>query len=1096
MVMRNSAWSKNNRREIRHTLGRYLALLVIIALGVGFFSGLKITRQAMLQTGDAFIKATKMYDYRLLSTLGFTTEDVDYISDLKGVTNAQGAINADFITAFHDTEDVIFKAHSITDNLNQIKLVKGRLPKADNECVADAGYFTEEDLGKAIRISEKNEEEVRNSFSYQDYTIVGLCNSVNYMYRSDRGTTKLAGGSINAFLYLPEGGFNVDYYSEIYVTLADNQGQIFSKEYEAKVSAMEQPLKAAVKARADLRYRAIIKEAKEAIADAQREYDSSYAKYLDGKKEAENKLSDSKKKLEDARTEISRNEKKLADSEITLAEKEKEYNSSLSEYNTSKKDFDTKKSDTLTTLKEKQQEITTNRTKVAGGMNEIEKSGVLEQYNTLKESEANLKAALSQLSDPASTEYQTYTAQLKQVSEGLAQIDATGVITQYQTLSNSLKQLKTAQPTLNTARKTAEKEFKTAEKQLTSAKAQLDEAKITLDTYKEQIADGKLALTKAKKEYKEGLKKYQEAKEDTENTLKESEEKLNEALNKINDAKEEAASLDKPATYVLDRTKNIGYASFENDSSVVEGIAKIFPIFFFLVAALVCSTTMTRMVDEQRTQIGTLKALGYSNRSIALKYVSYSGSAAVLGCILGYFTGTRLFPFAIWQAYKMLYDFAEIKYVFSGSLALLTLLVSLLCSVGATYAACRTELSQMPAELMRPKSPKVGKRIFLERLPVLWQAISFLHKVSIRNILRYKKRLFMMILGTGGCTALLLAGLGLNDSVSNIADDQFDTIMLYDYTIAFSEAQTEEDIAAFQENTSALLSECVFLSSDTYEVTGKGGNQKINVIASDDPDITKVIGLHLNGKTVPFPKEGYVVISDRLAETENLTIGDSMTINLNNTETYTVVIGGIFKNYAFNYMFMSGTTYEQVFGEKPVYKTAYATTDSTDIYNISARLMKDYGASSIVVTADTRNRVTNMMNSLNYIVWLVIACACALSFVVMYNLSNINITERNREIATIKVLGFYPKETYSYVFRENIVITLISTMFGLPAGILLHRFVMDQIKIEAVSFNVRILPVSYLYAFIVTMGLTLFVNLILVRKIDRINMAESLKSVE
>lgn len=221
-----------------------------------------------------------------------------------------------------------------------------------------------------------------------------------------------------------------------------------------------------------------------------------------------------------------------------------------------------------------------------------------------------------------------------------------------------------------------------------------------------------------------------------------------------------------------------------------------------------------------------------------------------------------------------------------------------------------------------------------------------------------------------------------------------------------------------------------------------------------------------------------------------------MTINLNNTETYTVVIGGIFKNYAFNYMFMSGTTYEQVFGEKPVYKTAYATTDSTDIYNISARLMKDYGASSIVVTADTRNRVTNMMNSLNYIVWLVIACACALSFVVMYNLSNINITERNREIATIKVLGFYPKETYSYVFRENIVITLISTMFGLPAGILLHRFVMDQIKIEAVSFNVRILPVSYLYAFIVTMGLTLFVNLILVRKIDRINMAESLKSVE
>lgn len=1096
MVMKNSAWNKNNRREIRHTLGRYLALLVIIALGVGFFSGLKITKQAMLQTGDAFIKASKMYDYRLLSTLGFTAEDVDHIGGLEGVTTAQGAISADFITAFHDTEDVILKAHSITDNLNQINLVKGRLPEADKECVTDAGYFTEDDLGKTITISAKNDEDIRDNFTYQDYTIVGLCNSVNYMYRSDRGTTKLAGGSINAFLYLPEGGFNIDYYSEIYVTLANNQGQIFSKDYEDTVSAMEQPLKAAVKTRADLRYSDITEEANEEIAEAQSEYDTSYKEYLDGKTESEDKLSDSKKKLADAEIEITSNEKKLTDSETTLAEKEKEYNSSLSDYMASKKEFDTKKSATLNTLDEKQQEITTSLSKVTDGMKEIEKSGVLDQYNTLKKSEAKLKTTLGQLSDPSSTEHQTLTAQLKQVSEGLAQIEAAGVITQYQTLSNSTKQLEAAQSTLDASKKTAESEFKTAEKQLTSAKAQLDAAKLTLDTYKEQITDGKASLTKAKEEYRKGLKKYQDAKEDTDTTLKESEEKLTEALDKINDAKEEVASLDKPTTYVLDRTKNIGYASFENDSSVVEGIAKIFPIFFFLVAALVCSTTMTRMVDEQRTQIGTLKALGYTNRSIALKYVAYSGSAAVLGCILGYFTGTKLFPFAIWQAYKMLYDFAEIKYVFSGSLALLTLLVSLLCSVGATYAACRTELSQMPAELMRPKSPKVGKRIFLERIPIIWQAISFLHKVSIRNILRYKKRLFMMILGTGGCTALLLAGLGLNDSVSNIADDQFDTIMLYDYTISFSEAQTEEDMTDFQDSTSDLLSECVFISSDTYEVTGKGGNQKINVIASDDPDITQVIGLHLNGKTVPFPEEGYVAINDRLAETEDLKIGDSMTISLNNTEAYTVVVGGIFKNYAFNYMFMSGATYEQVFGEKCTYKTAYANTDSSDIYNVSAKLMKDHGASSIVVTADTRNRVTNMMNSLNYIVWLVIACACALSFVVMYNLSNINITERNREIATIKVLGFYPGETYSYVFRENIVITLISTMFGLPAGILLHRFVMDQIKIEAVSFNVQILPVSYLYALVVTMGLTLFVNLILVRKIDRINMAESLKSVE
>ncbi|WP_198301339.1 ABC transporter permease [Lachnoclostridium phytofermentans] len=1088
--MKNSAWNKNNRREIRHTLGRYIALLVIIALGVGFFSGLKITKQAMLHTGETYVKESNMYDYRLLSTLGFTAEDIHYISNLEGVNVAAGAVNVDFITDFNDKDDVVLKAHSITDDLNQITLVKGRLPEADNECVVDSIYFKEDDLGKTITVSAKNEEDVKNGFIYQDYTIVGLCNSVNYMYLSDRGTTKLAGGSINAFLYIPEGGFQFDYYSEIYVTLDNNQSQIFSKDYEDTVSAMEQPLKDAIDYRADLRYQDIITEANKKIAEAQSDYDASSSEYLDEKKEAKDSLSDSKKRLEDAKTEINSNEKKLADSERTLAIKEKEYNSSLTAYNNSKKDFDTKKCEIQNTLNEKQQEITANRSKVTTGMEEIEKSGVLNQYSTLKESEDSLKAALSQISDPNSTDYQTYANQLKQVEEGL------GVINQYQTLSETLKQIKVAQDTLDTSKKTADSEFKKSEKELTLAKTQLSTAKETLVNSKKQIADGKVALDQAKKAYSEALQKYKDGKEDTDSALTEGEKKLAEAKDKISDAKAEVASLDKPSTYVLDRTKNISYASFENDSSVVEGIAKIFPIFFFLVAALVCSTTMTRMVDEHRTQIGTLKALGYSNRSIAWKYISYSGSAAVLGCILGYFAGIRLFPYAIWQAYKMLYNIAEIKYVFNGGLALLTLMVSLLCSVGATYAACRTELSQMPAELMRPKSPKVGKRIFLERIPVLWQALSFLHKVSIRNILRYKKRLFMMILGTGGCTALLLAGLGLNDSISKIADDQFGSIMLFDYTISFLEAQSKEEMTDFRESTSDMLSECVFISFDTYEVTGTSRNQKVNVVASDDPDITNVIGLRLNGKTVPFPEDGYVAINDRLAETENLKIGDSMTITLDNIKTYTVVIGGIFKNYAHNYMFMSEATYEKVFGEECAYKTAFATTDSTDIYNISAKLMKDHGASSVVVTADTKNRVTNMMNSLNYIVWLVIACACALSFVVMYNLSNINITERNREIATIKVLGFYPKETYSYVFRENIVITLISTMFGLPAGILLHRFVMDQIKIESISFNIQIFPISYLYALIVTIGLTLIVNVILIRKINRINMAESLKSVE
>lgn len=1096
MVMMNSAWNKNNRREIRHTLGRYIAILIIIALGVGFFSGLKITREAMIQMGDAYIKKSSMYDYRLLSTLGFTAEDIDYINSLDGVKAAEGAVSADFMADFNDQKDVILKAHSITGKLNQINLTTGRLPKADNECVADALNFSKEDIGKTITLSGKNDKDTIDSFTYHEYTIVGLCNSSLYMYRSDRGTTKLAGGFVKAFLYIPEGGFSFDYYSEIYAALDNGNSQIFSKNYEDAVFAMKQPLTDAVNYRAELRYQDILKDANQKIADSQNEYDTSNAEYEKQKTDAEDKLAASFKRLEDAKAKIKTNEKLLTDSAKQLSEKEEEYNISLAAYNNSRAEYETKKASTLSTLKSKQKEITESRSKTTAAIKQIKESGVLDQYSKLERSKASLEGALSRLPDPNSAEYKTYAAQLKQVKQNLTKIEASGVIKQYLALTGSLVQINAAQAQLDASKEAANTGFEAAEKQLAASSSQLTKARQALENYKNRLADGKASLTKAKKQYNDSLKKYKKAKKETEDSLSDAKTRLADALNKINDAKAKVKDLGKPACYVLDRSKNVGYAGFENDSSVVEGIAKIFPIFFFLVAALVCSTTMTRMVDEQRTQIGTLKALGYSNKSIALKYVSYSGSAAILGCILGYFTGTKLFPFAIWQAYKMIYNFAEIKYVFSGYLALLTLAVSLLCSIGATYAACRTELSQMPAELMRPKAPKAGKRIFLEQLPFIWSRINFLHKVSVRNILRYKKRLIMMILGTGGCMALLLAGLGLSDSISNIADDQFNTIMLYDYTISFPRVQTEEEMKSFQKDTAGLLSQCVFICTDTYEVTNKKGSQKVNVIASDDPDITKVIGLHLNGKPVPFPDYGYVAINDRLAESEGLKIGDTMTINLNNTENYTVTIGGIFKNYAYNYMYMSGATYQKVFGQKCSYKTAYATTDSSQIYDISAKLMKDHGASNVIVTADTRKRVTNMMNSLNYIVWLVIACACALSFVVMYNLSNINITERNREIATIKVLGFYPSETYSYVFRENIVITVISMIFGLPAGILLHRFVMEQIKIEAVSFNIRILPVSYLYALVVTTGLTIFVNAVLIRKIDRINMAESLKSVE
>jgi len=402
----------------------------------------------------------------------------------------------------------------------------------------------------------------------------------------------------------------------------------------------------------------------------------------------------------------------------------------------------------------------------------------------------------------------------------------------------------------------------------------------------------------------------------------------------------------------------------------------------------------------------------------------------------------------------------------------------------------------MPAELIRPKAPKPGRRVILERIPFIWNRLSFLRKVSIRNILRYKKRFLMTVLGVAGCTSLIVTALGIKDSISNIVNDQYDTITTYDYDIYFLEAQSEEDMREFREIYSELLSECVFVSTDNVEVISDKGIKKCHVVATDDPGITNIIGLYLNGEKVPYPDFGKVVINKKLADYTDLSVGDKITVKINDTDEVALEIGGIFENYINNYMYMTGETYEAFFGSECLYKNAYATAGGEDLYAISASLSESDKVASVSVLNDMRVIVDNMMKSLNYVIWLVIACAGALGFVVIYNLNNINITERTREIATIKVIGFYSFETHAYVFRENIVLTAIGAFLGLGLGKLLHEFVMDQINIEMVTFKVQIFPISFAIAIIFTFILTFVVNLMLRRKIDNINMAESLKSVE
>lgn len=1099
MVMRrNSAWKKNNYREIKHTWERYIAIVVIIVLGVGFFSGLKVTRTAMVKNLDDYVNKHKMYDYRLLSTLGLTKEDVEYFDGQEGIV-AEGAISLDFIASIdngieEEVKQVVLKAHSITDSINKLNVLYGRMPETNNELILDSTYFSEDMIGARVQVSSSNNEDTLESFKYDEYTVVGIADSVNYL-NYDRGTTSLDNGSVYAFVYVPEDGFSIDYYTEIMIRM-DGEGEVYSKEYTDRIDENEEPIEKALESRANIRYQNIIREAEESLEEAEKEYNEGYEEYLTKRAEADLELEEAWVKLLDAQQEIIENEEKLRDGEIKLADAEEEYKEGLKDYEEGLREYEDEKAEAMAMLDANQEELDNNRQTIALAMSQIEESDILSQYMQIKEAISQLELALSDLVDPGSEEYLTIKGQLDQAIVVASEIESSGVINQYETLQISLKQVEEEQKELDKGKEKAITKFAEAEARLKAAKDELDSGYKEIEKNKQEIRDGWAALEEGKIEYEKGLQEYKDGKREAEEGFAEAEEELEEGRVQIEDAKKEVSDIPEPKTYLLNRNHNMGYMNFDNDSSIVDGIAEILPIFFFLVAALVCSTTMTRMVDEQRTQIGTLKALGYSNGAITRKYIFYSGSAALIGCIAGFFLGTKFFPMAIWKAYNMLYDFSPIEYIFDVRLLIISLIVSMVCSVGITYISCKNELLQMPASLIRPKAPKAGKRVLLERVPFIWKRISFLHKVSIRNILRYKRRFFMTVTGIAGCTALIVAALGIRDSIKNVANDQFDSIMIYDYDISFLEEQSVDDMEKFAGDYENELSECVFVSTEEMEIESRGILKKASIVATDDLNITKLIGLHLDGEIVPYPTLGKAVINNRLADELSINVGEDITIRISPTEAVDLEVGGVFENHINNYLFMTGETYEVAFGDEPIYKNAYAIANKEDIYSVSALLRQDDNVATINVVNDIRVMVDNMMQSLDFIVWLVIACAGALAFVVIYNLNNINITERGREIATLKVLGFYQDETGAYVFRETITLTLIGGILGLVMGKFLHVFIMNEIKVEMVSFKQQIYGISYLIALLATFLVTLLVNWMLRRKIDIINMAESLKSVE
>lgn len=1077
-----SALFKDIIREIKRTKSRFFSIFAIIALGAGFFSGLKAACPDMLATQEAYFRDNNLMDIHLLSTYGFDEGDMDAIRAVDGIRGIYPTYSKDVFVKNDRNANLIAKMIAIPDvttaayadkTIDEPVVLKGRMPQSANECVVEkhSQMRTTFNIGDTVSVyTTDSENPLSDSLVRDSWTVVGIVMNPQYI-SYERGNTTIGDGSIDTYIMIPESNFCYEVYTDVYLTMEDTAAYgAFDDGYWNVMDGNVEEFEAVADVRKDERFAEIKNEAERQLADAKK-------KLADGEKEANEELSKAKQELDDAYKELTDGEKKLADGK-------KQYNDGREEYNNSKKEFDEGIADAELKIEEAQAELDDGYAQYNNGVSQL-MEGLESSAEQLRAKTAEIKAAIS--AGMGTPEMEMMLAELERQLGEIEYLinNPEAAIASTEELRTAKDQLEEAGDRLNSAKLWLGVEKENGQKQLDEAAAELSKAYKTLRDSEKQLADGW-------DEYNDGLAKYEEAKA-------ESDQKLADARQQILDAEKKVAKLKKPTWYVFTRKDNPGFSTYESDAYRIENVCKIFPVFFFLVAILVCLTTMTRMVEEERTQIGTLKALGYSKAAIASKFIVYSALASLSGSVVGIAAGSFIFPTVIYSAYEMLYKTPALKLQPMPEVWVLVTLCALVCTTAAALMACMAELRSNPAALMRPKAPKAGKRVLLERIPFIWKRLSFTRKVTVRNLFRYKKRIFMTILGIAGCTALTMAGFGIYSSISVILDKQYSEIFNYDlivvldsdageYTLETVDKALEED-----ENTTENVE--LYMKSLSY----KGIGDTSLVVAKDTTKLADVVKFNdrVTGDPLELTDDG-VIITERFAELSGLSAGDEFTFTCGGEEI-TAKVSAVTENYTLHFVYMTENLYEKLCGAKPSYNTYFTIMKDTGDEaqkEMGERLMSLDGVQALSFVKDNRESFGNTVKNLNYVVILIIVSAAMLAFVVLYNLTNINITERIREIATIKVLGFYDNEVSAYVFRENILLTLIGDAIGLGAGVWLHRFVIQVAQTDSVMFG-RTLPLwCFAAAFVLTLIFALLVDFIMHFRLKKVSMVESLKSVE
>ena len=1091
-----TALFKDGIKEIVKSYKRFISILLIVLLGVGFFAGLRAASPDMKATVDQYFDSLNVMDIQVISTLGLTDDDVEAIKNVQGIENAEGSYQADAIVKIGE-EEVVVKLETFSNNINKLNLVEGKLPENQSECVVEERFLqgTGHSIGDTIEIDvddvTNDDGETEKLLKNNKVTIVGTVKSPLYI-STERGSTKLGSGVIDYYVYIPKENINIDMYTNIYVAVSGAKDlNSTSNKYSDLVSEVEDNLEAISEERREARYNELYDSANSKIQDAQKELD-------DKKKDAEKELDDAQKEIDDGKKEIEEGKAQIESNRNTayteFANAEAEIENGWDELESNKQTFENSKKEAEEQIAEYQKQKET-----------LEQTN--EQLNTLKD---NLKTANStleklneQLESAETDEEKTaIQAQITEVNKNIQVLQATITGIESELKNQGITDIKATIQAIESGIEKANSELSDGEKQIKEAEQQLKDAEAELQSQKNstyyQLNQAEEELQQAEKELKDGEKELEDAK-------KEFDEQISDAEEKLQDAKDDLKKLERPEWYVLDRDMNTGYASYVQDTDRVASLAEVFPVVFFLVAALISLTSMNRMVEEERVQIGTLKALGYNKLQISRKYIIYALLATIIGGIIGIFIGFNLIPKIIANMYAMVYEVPEVILQFNWDIATYGMAAALLCTVGATIYTCAKVLRHKPATLMRPKSPKPGKRVILEKITFIWKRLSFTAKVTARNVFRYKKRFLMTIIGVCGCTSLIIAGFALRDSISSMIPKQFGEINKYNITISLKDEKTGEQLSNVEdeilqkEQITSLLSANV----QSVKIIKDDNNQSIQLIVPNDTNkLNEFITLRDRKKqdnTYTLDNSG-VIITEKLSQLLNIKQGDTITLENSDGDRRDVKVANITENYIMHYIYMSPELYNEVFDAKIQANQIYAKTQEmteNEEDELGKKLLNNSNnISGVSFTSASEDMFATVMDNMDMVVWILIVAAGLLALVVLYNLLNANISERIRELATIKVLGFYDREVYSYIARETIILTVIGILLGLVGGYFLTMYVLKTCELDITMFDPEVSILSYVLGVVITVFFAIIVNVVTYFSLKKIDMIESLKSVE